>query len=70
MFHRRGLSKPASECYTQERLRALLHDAESKAAPGWDTEFITDLSGRFKTYGMGVLLSTLQRHHLERIANQ
>lgn len=61
-------SRPASERYSQKRLEKLLADAEFNAARDWDRNFITDMQSRYKTYGMGMHLSTLQRHHLERIA--
>lgn len=64
------LSKPASQVYTAERLQTLLKSADGNAASGWDRNFISDMISRFKTYGMGMHISTLQRHHLERIANQ
>lgn len=68
MFPR--LSKPVSQCYTLERFESLLSDAEVNASSDWDRSFTADLQSRFKTYGAGMHISTLQRHHLERIANQ
>jgi len=62
-------TRPVSQIYTPERLRTLLSNAEINAAPGWDSDFVSDLNDRFKTYGMDMLLSGLQRLHLERIAS-
>lgn len=64
------LSKPASQCYSEKKLKQLLADADTNAVQEWDRNFITDMQSRYKSYGMGMHLSTLQRHHLERIANQ
>lgn len=64
------LSKPASQCYSEKKLKQLLADADTNAARDWDRNFITDMQSRYKSYGMGMHLSTLQRHHLERIASQ
>lgn len=62
-------SKPASQHYTEAKLKQLLADAELNASRDWDSNFISDMLSRFKTYGMGMHISTLQKHHLERIAN-
>jgi hypothetical protein len=65
----RSLNRPASCLYTVERLSSLLNDAETKAESDWDRSFIQSMQSRFNKYGMGMHISTLQRHHLERIAN-
>ncbi len=64
-----GNSRPASERYSQKRLEKLLADAELNAARDWDRNFINDMQGRYKTFGMGMHITTLQHHHLERIAH-
>ncbi len=64
-----GNSRPASERYSQKRLEKLLADAELNASRDWDCKFITDMQGRYKTFGMGMHITTLQKFHLERIAN-
>lgn len=66
MFPR--LSKPVSACYTHEKFQSLLSAADMNAAAGWDREFVDGLIDRSKTYGSSMHISTLQRHHLERIA--
>jgi len=66
----RALSKPVSQVYTEARLRELLSNAEANAAADWDCTFVSDMASRFKHYGMSMHISTLQRHHLERIAKQ
>ncbi len=63
------LNKPASQIYSEKRLRALLQQADENATKDWDRNFVNDMADRFKTYGMGMYISNLQRHHLERIAN-
>ncbi|WP_210425997.1 hypothetical protein [Chromobacterium violaceum] len=63
-------TRPASSLYTPDRLRELLADAETNARSDWDRDFINTMQARLKQYGMGMHISTLQRHHLERIANQ
>ena len=64
-----GNSQPASERYSQKRLEKLLADAELNASRDWDCKFITDMQGRYKTFGMGMHITTLQKFHLERIAS-
>ncbi|OVE45699.1 hypothetical protein CBW21_22140 [Chromobacterium violaceum] len=51
-------------------MRELLADAETNATSAWDRDFIDAMQARLKQYGMGMHISILQRHHLERIANQ
>lgn len=64
-------TRPASSLYTPDRLRDLLSDAETNARNGsdWDRDFIETMQARLKQYGMGMHISSLQRHHLERIAS-
>jgi len=64
-----GNSRPASERYSQKRLEKLLADAELNASRDWDCKFITDMQSRYKTFGMGMHITTLQQHQLERIAH-
>lgn len=63
-----SFSKPVSQSYSEKRFTQLLADADHNATRDWDRNFITDMQSRFKTYGMGMHISTLQKHHLERIA--
>lgn len=63
-----GMSKPVSMQYTKERFESLLKDAEANASCDWDRSFVNDIADRYKIFGSGMYLSTLQRHHLERIA--
>ena len=62
-------TRPASSLYTPDRLRDLLSDAETNASSDWDRDFIETMQARLKQYGMGMHISSLQRHHLERIAS-
>ncbi|NHR05754.1 hypothetical protein HA052_11135 [Chromobacterium haemolyticum] len=62
-------TRPASSLYTPDRLRDLLSDAETNAHSDWDRDFIETMHARLKQYGMGMHISSLQRHHLERIAS-
>ncbi|TDR82170.1 hypothetical protein [Paludibacterium purpuratum] len=63
------LSKPVSLCYEPQKFRSLLADAFNNASSDWDRTFIGDMIDRHKSYGDNMHLSALQRHHLERIAN-
>lgn len=63
------MSRPASEVYSDKQLKHLLAMAEMHAVKDWDRNFITDMLSRFKHYGMGMHISALQKHHLERVAN-
>lgn len=64
------LSRPASEVYSEKQLKHLLAMAGMHAVKDWDRDFIRDMQDRYKQYGIGMFISTLQRHHLERIAGQ
>ena len=62
-------TRPASSIYTPDRLKELLSDAETNASSDWDRNFIDSMQERLRLYGMGMHISALQRHHLERIAS-
>ena len=64
----RSLNKRADQVFAEDKFKTLLDDADSNASTDWDRTFVDDLKARFKQYGMGLYLSSLQRFHLERIA--
>lgn len=57
-----GLSKPVSMQYKKERFESLLRDAEANASSDWDRSFVNDMTDRYKIFGSGMYLSTLQRY--------
>ncbi|ACO74777.1 hypothetical protein LHK_01793 [Laribacter hongkongensis HLHK9] len=61
-------NKRVDQMFSEPRFRQLLTDADTNAKADWDRTFVDDLTDRFSHYGMGMYLSPLQRHHLERIA--
>lgn len=63
------MSDTVQDHYTDDDFEGLLDDAESNAANDWEEQFVADMKSRYQQYGKRMFITTAQRSHLERIAD-
>lgn len=65
----RAASERVQDLFKDGDFESLLESARMNASNDWEESFIADMKTRFDQYGKRMYISSSQKDHLERIAN-
>ena len=65
----RTANSQVQELFKDGEFENLLESARMNASSDWEESFVADMKTRFDQYGKRMYISSSQREHIERIAN-
>ena len=63
------MGQRVQDLYKETEFEVLIEDARMNAANDWEESFVADMKTRFAAFGRRMFISSAQKDHLERIAN-